>query len=298
MDVWAIHLANRKYNIAPNWSGMEIGTETLVGGATLLFIQIGLLIANYFRQRQSKRDAEIERERKDDEMRQILTNALIGINDKTAKSLENLRSKMEENEAKYRDDLKVIEQRHKQERQGDLQTIRTLETELKEQLDAAARDREYYRKTINDIRDDSRKLMEIASDAQKEAERSQLEKEKLSQDNNSLAVTVTGQREQIIQLTTRLEHLQEERNQLQRDLEILQATQQENEQLRAEILALKEQIRLKDVEILRLNLEIETLKRGNINPVITSASNHVGQLTSAGVAGELAKSKPEGNEPR
>lgn len=277
---------------------MEIGTETLVGGATLLFIQIGLLIANYFRQRQSKRDAEIERERKDDEMRQILTNALIGINDKTAKSLENLRSKMEENEAKYRDDLKVIEQRHKQERQGDLQTIRTLETELKEQLDAAARDREYYRKTINDIRDDSRKLMEIASDAQKEAERSQLEKEKLSQDNNSLAVTVTGQREQIIQLTTRLEHLQEERNQLQRDLEILQATQQENEQLRAEILALKEQIRLKDVEILRLNLEIETLKRGNINPVITSASNHVGQLTSAGVAGELAKSKPEGNEPR
>lgn len=265
---------------------MEISLTDGGNLATIILVAVGLLLQSW---RQG-----LARQKQDEVIRQRFINNA----DQQAKDIEKLRSKIEENESRYQEDKRADAKRHQLELEARDQVIRNLEATIIERLEQEQRDRiareatelqerEYYRETINDMRIDTRDMVQLTLNAQDEAKRRQSENEKLTNDNRNLNVTVTGQREQILQLTTRLEHLQEERNQLQKDLEALQAAQQENEQLRAEILGLKEQIRQKDLEIERLNREIEALKKGNLNPI----------SSSAGLAGELAKLKPEGNDP-
>lgn len=219
-----------------------------------------------------EREQELERDRKDGELRETLSNALAKVLDDTKRDMEQLRSKLEENEY-----------RHKQEIASREQVIRNLESTIIERLNAEDKDRrsrdakleqerEYYRKTINDMREDTRQMMKIASDAQRQYDQKEHEKEAMAEDNRTLHMTVTGQREQIIQLTTQLDSLKRERDELQKSLEQAQMSlhleKDEKAELRLEIERLKALIAEKDREITRLNKEIQELKRAGMNPAL------------------------------
>lgn len=267
---------------------MEISLTDGGNLATILLVAVGLFL-------QSWRQV-VARQKQDELIRQRFINNA----DRQASDIENLRSKIEENESRYQDDKKADAKRHQLELEARDNVIRNLEATIIEHLQRNEEDRkqraasdikerEYYRETINAVREDARKLMEIASDAQRETERKEQEKERLSEDNLNLRTTVTGQRETIIQLETRLHNLTEERNRLSKELEKaqteLQAAQQENAALKAEIARLTGLIEEKDREIARLNTEIQSLKRGNINAAMV--------LT----APDSAIRHPEGNDP-
>lgn len=248
---------------------------------TVIFIGIGL-------QFQSRRQT-LARQKSDDETRQLLTNSLIKTKDDTAKDVESLRSKLEETEAQYKEDLRAIEKRHREELAGRDQVIRNLEGDIKSQLTASKTERDYYRETINNIRQDSRDALQVALNAQNQYEKVQTEKAALLEDNKTLNTTIVGQRETIFQLQARLDGITEERNRLVKELEKaqqeLQIAQQENANLRAEIEDLKRKIAERDAQILQLEKEIKSLKVGNINPMMV--------LT----APDSAIRKPEGNDP-
>jgi uncharacterized phage infection (PIP) family protein YhgE len=281
---------------------LEIGINELIGGAALLLIQIGLLIANHRRQQQVKAEEELkrkkheaERQRKDDELRHQMTAALIKINDDTKAEVEELRSRMEEKEVEFKSDLDLRDKRHQQEllardqrEESLLKVIGGLESELKTQLDLSANDREYYRDIINDIRQDAKGLQDVAVKAQEMMDAAIKENKALREQEMTLNLTITGQRTQIDKLLQDLARVTEERDRILLEINALKNLEAENVELKARIELLHGQLQEKDAEIAKLQTEIEGLRK-------LIPAEAIGALTSAGVRMELEKVTSEQN---
>lgn len=198
----------------------------------------------------SERQREIERNRKDDEIRTALTNEVIRRNDELANQVERLNDERLSEILKLQSDMKAERDRNKIREDGLQRILDGLTNELKQNLEVQTREREFYRKRIDEHAAETSKVIENQG-------RTLAIAEQLGRDNEDL-------RRRVSELETKISGYATLQAQLSDALA-------ENARLTTRVEHLEKQVLERDAEIAGLKADIEALKpKENNNPVAMS----------------------------
>lgn len=212
----------------------------------------------------SERQREIERNRKDDEIRTALTNEVIRRNDELANQVERLNDERLAEILKLQGDMKAERERNKIREDGLQRILDGLTNELKQNLEVQTREREFYRRRIDEHSAETNKVIENQG-------RTLAIAEQLGKDNEDL-------RRRVSELETKISGYATLQEQLADALA-------ENARLTTRVEHLEKQVLERDAEIAGLKADIEALKpKENLNPVLTAPDSAI-------------VSKPEGGSP-
>lgn len=186
-----------------------------------------------------ERQREIERNRKDDEIRTVLTNEVIRRNDELANQVERLNDERLSEIMKLQGDMKAERDRNKTREEGLQRILDGLTNELKQNLDVQTRERDFYRQRIDEHAKQTSQVIHNQGKTLAIAEQLGKDNEDLRRRVSELETKISGYATLQSQLadalaenahlTQRVEHL--EKQVLERDKEI--------ELLKADIEALK-----------------------------------------------------------
>lgn len=194
----------------------------------------------------AERQREIDRDRKDDEIRQTLINEVIRRNDELANQVEKLNEERLEDVRKLQGELKTEKERNQTREEGLQRALGDITLELKQNLDIQTKEREFYRQRIDEHAAETSKVIENQG-------RTLAIAEQLGKDNEDL-------RRRVGELETKVSGYATLQKQLAEALE-------ENVKLSARVEHLEGQIAIKDAEILALQTDIASLKSKSDSPV-------------------------------
>lgn len=268
-----------------NWTISDL----LVTAAGLILTWIGGAVALFYSNRRAaqkrqeakdladaaERQQEIDRNRKDDEIRTTLINEVIRRNDELANQIERLNDERLSEILNLQKDLKSEKDRNQIREEGLQRQLNETVEELKNQLNIAAVERTEYRRRIDEHSQETTRVIENQGRTLAIAEQLGKENEELRRRVGELETKVSGYATLQEQLTDVLK---------------------ENADLKARVKHLEEQLVEKDQEIALLKVGMEAIKN---KPVAAGEVSSDPTVTEEITLPEIATTivKPEGNDP-